>query len=786
MNEHQDPIFLPEPSRALADWAATVATEADPFLRAQALARRLGARVVGAQAEFGFWSPVAAAAAAVALEVLLPIAPPDLTAAAQRVVFRRLLLPLVREGETLWSVVGGLPAGRRDQVGAFYRLVYRSGGDEWQTVQDPLAASIPFGAFAPAELYDMPALFAGRADADYFRTRLPTAPDPDGVARILPPVNILQLHVGTATASGTLGGLADQYRRLAARLAAGTPLTPAEKPYIGYDALQLMPIEPTIEYESGPIFWTVVAQSADRLTVDLRRPDTINWGYDVVVAGSSAINPVYLGTGRPDELLDLLVTLHTFPGRPIQLILDVVYGHIDNQGLALLDPAFFAGANMYGQNVAYRHPMVRALLLEMQRRKSDYGVDGLRVDGAQDFKNYDPQTGQMVHDDDYLRLMNEVVQEVAGVAYRPFMIFEDGRPWPRDDWELASSYREVTKHLPNVWQWGPLTFAHNTPFLFTFWAQKWWRLREMAQQGREWITGCANHDTLRRGTQVALDARVNTYLGGSLPEIFRRGYDNPAGKLLDYALLPGIPMDFINGSMRAPWSFVRNTDDRYGVKVVSEESRFLHWGVLDDRYAAEPLFPRLKARGFRELAHLRRFLTRLDHAVQATDGVLADVVTLLNSLAPPPLAAPLDVALLKVIAREWMEDVYALCNVAPYASRLDPAHVAFTLAVREFRRQRSWLLDNLTAADRFDYLHPTAGAMIVYGLRTAPDGAEQLLFVANMEGAPRTVTPAALVEHAAAAGGWTPALVTPGLAVAAADAPLTLHDSEGVVFVRAR
>jgi hypothetical protein len=32
---------------------------------------------------------------------------------------------------------------------------------------------------------------------------------------------------------------------------------------------------------------------------------------------------------------------------------------------------------------------VRAILLEMQRRKVNFGADGVRVDGAQDFKWWD-------------------------------------------------------------------------------------------------------------------------------------------------------------------------------------------------------------------------------------------------------------------------------------------------------------------------------------------------------------------------------------------------------------
>ncbi len=158
------------------------------------------------------------------------------------------------------------------------------------------------------------------------------------------------------------------------------------------------------------------------------------------------------------------------------------------------------------------------------------------------------------------------------MRYRPWMIFEDGRPWPAPDWELTSTYREVTKRFPNVYQWGPLTFAHNTPFLFTFWVSKWWRIREIAEVGGHWITGCANHDTLRRGTQVDPEARINARLGETLPQILRNAYDNPAAKLFDYVAMPGVPMDFINASMRAPWGFIRNTDQRYAIKVVSEES----------------------------------------------------------------------------------------------------------------------------------------------------------------------------------------------------------------------
>jgi hypothetical protein len=503
-----------------------------------------------------------------------------------------------------------------------------------------------------------------------------------------------------------------------------------------------------------------------------------------MTVASPAPNPTLLRSGRPDELLDLISTLHAFPGAPVKVVLDVVYGHADNQTLELLNRHYFAGANMYGQNLNYRHPVVRAVLLEMQRRKSDYGVDGVRVDGAQDFTYWVPEERKLYHDDDYLRLMNDVEQEAAGVRYRPWMVFEDGRPWPRDDWELASSYREVTKQLPNVVQWGPLTFAHNTPFLFTFWISKWWRIEEILEVGSHWITGNSNHDTLRRGTQVDPAERINTYLGATLPRILANAYDNPASRMLD-VFLPGIPMDFLNANMRAPWSFIRNTDDRYGVKVVSEEAFFLDWAVSEGTFARPESFSRLKARGFTDLAELRRFLRALDAAVRATDYRPPAVARLLNSLEPPlPGPRPFSEAVLKTIARAWMDDVHDYCTVSRYADDLDPVRAARNLEVREFARARPWLTGNLREGEYLERIRPTDGSVIFYGLRADPAGGERLLFVANLEGAPRTVTPAARAGSGLAATGWQTALATRGLEHARADEPVELPNGSAVLFRR--
>ncbi len=780
--------LVEDATQALVDWAEGVRAEADSaFDAAQKITARLGAHKVGAHAELGFWAPALAReqlpAADVVLELFTPLDALDLRAKEQQLRFRRETLPVVRDGDYAWAAVAGMQAGTREQVGTFYRLRYRDADGVWQPIPDLLAYSVPFGAFAPAEFYDIEAMHAGRADAEHF-AKLETEPDPDGVPRIVGPTNLLQIHVGTASEEGTLAGLTQIYETIAEKRRNDEPLTPAEQNYVGYDGVQLMPIEPIIEYEVGPEFWDETETDGETVTVNLRRPDMTNWGYDIITVASPAVNPVILGSGRPDEFVDFLSALHNFPGEPIMVVLDIVYGHADNQSLPLLPDEFYAGPGMYGQEIDFQHPAVRAILLEMQKRKNDFGVDGVRVDGAQDFKYWDPEAHELKHDDEYLTLMNNVEQEVAGVRYRPWMIFEDGRPWPRDDWELASTYREVTKQHPNVVQWGPLTFAHNTPFLFTFWISKWWRIQEIADVGREWITGCANHDTLRRGTQVDPEARINTYLGDTLPQIFRKAYDNPAAKLFDYAMMPGIPMGFINAAMRAPWAFIRNTDDRYAVKVVSEEAHFLDWVMHDALYAQPHVFPRLKALGFERLDELRRFMKTLDHAVKITDYDMPAMVELLRHVEPP-LDGPLpSIKTLKQIARAWMDDVYEICNVSHYTAAVDPKQAAFNLAVRDFRRARPWLQENLRDDETFDRLRPTDGSVIFFGLRRAPAYSEELFFVANMEGAPRTVTPVHLPIPDLLRDGWQIALKTPGLDVATAEELLTLHDSEAVVFQR--
>ncbi|NBB83610.1 MAG: hypothetical protein GVY28_09415, partial [Alphaproteobacteria bacterium] len=802
--------LLEAETAALVAWCeARLAEGPSPFEAAQAIARRLGAHPAeGADgrpiAQFGFWAPEVPehriAPNDVFLEILTPTAPIDLRASRQEIAFDRQLLTMERCEEFLWAAVEGPVPGDRDTLGCFYQVRYRERDGRWQTIPDYVAHSVPYGAFAPAEFYDVGRLDAEREDRGYWQA-LTGRPEADGVPRLTPAANILQIHPGTGSGAGTIQGLSRIYRMIADKIRSGQPLAAEELPYAGYDAVQLLPVEPVIEYESGPGFWDAPdpapppAAEGDwpepedgPVTVVARRPDMTNWGYDIVIHASSAVNPAILETGRPDELVDLAATLHHFPGQPIKLIFDVVYGHSDNQAVGLISRHFFAGPNMYGQDMNFRHPVVRALMLEMQRRKVNLGADGVRVDGAQDFKWWDAEAGVLRHDDEYLQAMADVTQQVAGRTYRPWMIFEDGRPWPQVDWELSSTYRAVIENqggdASDVFQWGPLTFAHNTPFLFTFWTSKWWRLKEICRHGANWISGCANHDTLRRGYQVDPEKGINTRLGSTLQEILDNAYDNAATNLLTYGFLPGVPMDFVNATMRASWAFIRNTDDTYGVKVVSEEAGFLDWQVDESHFNRPGNFTRLKAMGFTELGELRRFMKVLVTAVEATDYELEAIAKVLNAI-DPPLSGPdtLDVPTLKQIGRAWMDDLFEYCNVSYYKASLSEGQALYNYHLRQFRRARPWLRRNLGEGDHFDFREPVAGSVVFRGLRTGPDG-EQLLFCAHMEGGPTTVTPTEMALPGLVRDGWTQVFGTPGFDVLDPDAEIPIEDGQGFILTR--
>ena len=837
--------LLPGETATLVERHERVWSEHDDEPAAKAIVSELGARVRDGHATVGIWTPGLVDHGvdpdAVYLEVLTPPADIDPGATAVREVqFARSLVETRRSGEVTYAAVEGMVPGTRERLGSLYQLVYDPaaagsdggsdvgsadlpgavGDDGLATVQDPLADSVPFGAFAPAELYGRARLDRERADRDYFAAlgtddeRVATSDD-DGLPRVDPATSMVEIHPGTATEHGSLAGLADFVAGIGEKRRAGGDLTGFEETFAGYDAVQLMPVEPLTERADEPGHWRDLSREGREATAVVARPEKVNWGYDVVVRAFSAPNPSVLETGRPDELVDFIAACHTLPD-PVKVVFDVALGHADDGGLRLLPDRFFHGPGMYGQHLDYLDPWVRAHVLDLQRRKMNWGADGIRVDGAQDFRNWNPETEEMEHDDALLAEMDAVTQEVAGTEYRPWLIYEDGRPWPRHDWELASTYRTLIEQHPHAFQWSPITFAHNKPAMLTFWASKWWRIREVADMGRNWITGVANHDTVRRGTQVDVPESwegdpINRYLGDDAPEIIDRAYDNPATNALLHCLLPGVPMDFLNANARGPWGFVRDTDAEWNVKVVADEHNLLDWQVRPEHYDDDRFFARLKAMGFETRDQLDEFVKALAATVEPTDYDREAMAVLLSALdlAIDPTAADLD-----RFADAWMRDVADFANLGHWRDRQDPERTGFARCVREFRQARPWLRESMrlpdapdveaavtadaagdasgdadAATDRFGYRHPADGSVVYYGLRESPDGGERVLFVGNMEGAATTVTPATLLDDAELdPAAFDAALVAPGVTTRRAEAPrvdgsIELANGEAVVFV---
>ena len=759
--------LVEEETQAFLDWAAAFLYPVDDlFPQAKILATRLGAHYrSNGLTEIAFWVPEVESneksswlwpniahnnqiktAKNVYLGVYTPIEPIDFRAREQVVSFHCDRLTLRNHKTFYCGVYSGMSAGTKEQAGTFYCLHYVDSQNQLRTIGDVLAYSLPYGVFAPAEIYDIDRLQQERKDLDYFK------PDQDSdlvVTKVPPPRNILQLHVGTASPEGTLGGLTRIYQEIADKLQTQVPLTSAEENYIGYDAIQLLPIEPVAEYHApdsprpGFVSWDEnITSDAELVEVCLRKPDTQNWGYDIVLHASSATNPSILGSLRPDELIEFIATLHTFPTGSIQVIYDLVFGHGDNQAKALVNQHFLQGQNMYGQDVNHQHPIVRAILLEMQRRKINTGADGIRVDGAQDFKFFNSATGEVEYDDAYLKEMSNVRQDIGSYRRKLFAIFEDGRPWPAEGWEESSTYLDVIEQQPEAYQWGPLIFAHNTPSLNKFWDSKWQRVCEVMDHGSHWISGCGNHDTMRRGTQLDLQSDINWNLGQTLPEVMNNAYDNPAVTLLFYGFSPGVPMDFLNVTMRSPWCFFRNTDDYYGLKVVAEEVGFLDWQVEPELFKEAWAFIRIKQLGIADFQELRLFLSWLQDTVLAMEDdydleILAHrCQKFLNTkIDNPPRVT---VQTLKEFAKAYMEDCHDLCKVTHFAAKLDPRHTYFNLSVRRYRHAHPWLRNNLTELDYFERLNNDQ-TTIFYGLRTHSDDSinnfpEQVAIIAHMGG----------------------------------------------------
>ncbi len=747
------------------------------FENMRKIARNLGAHYKNGSTYFGFWLPELVENQIednqIKLEILRPTANIDWKVNHQTLNFEVFDCEVIRKEAFAFAVIDTVKAGTETITGDFYNIKYTNKNGEVKRIFDPLSYSIPFGAFAPAEIYDMDLMFENRKDKAHFEAF-------EANKRLSGPVNILQLHPHTATETGTLSGLSEVFEGISSKNRVGEKLTKAEKAFANYDGVQLLPVMPQIDIESGEPFFKIKNIDNGVATVELTRHYIQDWGYDIVIAAASAINPSLLATKRPNELLELVETLHNFQPQPKKVILDIVYGHSDNQAQLILNKHFFLGGGMYGQEMNVQQPVVRAIMLESQRRIGNYGVDGFRVDAAQDIVYHD-ENGQTQYDNEYLGLMNELEYEVAGVSYKMWMVFEDGRPWPQTDWNIATTYRNVHEMYPNALQWGPLTFVNNKPLIFGFWMERFWRVNQIARMGEVWVTGGSNHDTYRGLAQLPPHStNYNSYLGENLREVAFKAYNNPAARLLDHAFLPGVPMEFINTSTDTPWGFLRNTDAHWGVKVMAQERYFFDWFVDADLYKNAESFQRLKAFGYQGLNALMAFKNALSQLVELTDYDFDKMVKGFQ-LFEGQFYLPTSEKELKAIAKAYMEDAYDFCNVSKHIENAAESMIDFNYEVRQFRMNIPALSQNLTEKDTFSYWHSPNGAVIYYGHRTI--GTVSILIIANMEGATTDVPLNVLDLGISDFSDYQLVLKTPTTTIKKLD-NIRLADSGGVVFLK--
>ena len=614
----------------------------------------------------GFWVPgiqngyISRFASSLNLEILQPkVRQIEKAISYEEVTMDVVRLPLMVVEDYFVGVVEGLTLGNKDQLGDLYWLNVDLDG-RTKYIRDPLCSSVPFGIYGPSELFDMMAMFEDRKDRAYFGQNY-LGVYPDGSYQANPIGSCLEIHTETATEEGTLEMLTNRFQTISKKIQMNIDqgeedvygqLSTQDLNYIGFDTVELMPEVPTSERESikGETgeFFKIIGRDENSLRVQLKKPDISNWGYDTPVYGSVAVSPSLLGTLRPNELLTFIETLHNMPGRPIQICIDSVLGHCDFQGAYLLETfdevpqdnyepkyihsSFLTGPNMYGRDIDFSSPYVRAMLLEMLRRKVDYGFDCIRIDGAQDFiKSRDDRTGFRIQDDIFLKELVSIEQNINGLIRHPDINLEDGRPWPDDmNWLYNSKYLDHTIEmtLPHdviPKQWSPIIFAHNVHGKYKWFMDKWDRFVEVFRYGEHWITGQSNHDNARYFYKMvsslsssqyksgdAFSNYYNQYLGDTKKQVVHHALDHEGLSALMLGFLPGHPMFLLNALVHTPWMFLRNIDETYSVEILaSEGAKFFEWYVDEATFMRDDNFKDLKRYGFIDYNTLYKVLQYL-------------------------------------------------------------------------------------------------------------------------------------------------------------------------------
>ena len=196
--------LVPDATGKLLAWASGLESSSNTYLeQLKILSRKLGAyyRPDGLT-EIGFWVPGLIRDVLhereIYLEVFTPTEAIDWQEKEQTIQFRRDRVQLEQQGEYIWGVVAGMQPGNRQQAGSFYWLRYIDRAEKLRTIRDLVPHSLPYGIFAPAELYDIDSLQAQRKDQEYLAQTAKSTDPKVKVPRVKDPHNILQLHVGNS------------------------------------------------------------------------------------------------------------------------------------------------------------------------------------------------------------------------------------------------------------------------------------------------------------------------------------------------------------------------------------------------------------------------------------------------------------------------------------------------------------------------------------------------------------------------------------------------------------
>ena len=218
------------------------------FESAKKLAQLLGVHCDAQKTTFVFWTPkiVEMNHDAFLLEIFTPQTIIDFKKIEQVVDFQLFTFNLKQLNEISFGVFEGINIGNENQIGDFYDLIYFDKKNQKQRIADPLAYSIPFGAFSPAEVFDIQSVTRNRKDGFYLKNL---------EGKVKKPANILEIHIPTASEGGTLSHLSDFYKKMKQNIDNQGIVSDFEKAFLGYDAIELMPLQALSEHENKPPFW---------------------------------------------------------------------------------------------------------------------------------------------------------------------------------------------------------------------------------------------------------------------------------------------------------------------------------------------------------------------------------------------------------------------------------------------------------------------------------------------------------------------------------------------------